>query len=110
MQVKKKFKAVAQKMVVGLGYLAMFDSVDADGSGELDAAEFLQVARQQCFITVENLSDTDVHDIFKSVDTDGSGEVSAKEFTEWLAADDVKASKHERRVKAEFARASLDAV
>ena len=116
---KKKFKFHAVRMVTELGYLAMFAKFDNDGSGDLDAEEFIQVARNACNIEQEVVSDP--RQIFGEVDEDGGGTVSTPEFVKWLQADlidisiarelaDVDQRRGLSAVKRRFQTHSADAV
>ena len=70
----------------------MFAKFDDDGSGDLDADEFIQVARKECNISMSSVSDAELRQIFAQVDADGGGTVSAPEFTAWLRSDHIDIS------------------
>ncbi|CAG9463655.1 unnamed protein product [Pedinophyceae sp. YPF-701] len=57
---------------------ALFDSIDADGSGAIDGEE-LQTALEMMGI---HLSDENVAELMEGVDDDGSGELEFEEFVE----------------------------
>jgi calmodulin len=57
----------------------MFQRVDTDGGGEVDAAEFLQLALDLGLMIT--LAEMNV--IFGEIDLDGSGEIDFDEFSEW---------------------------
>ena len=58
---------------------AMFDALDADGSGELDRDESRQLMDQLFPL----MSDEDFASAFAQIDADGDGEVSFDEFAAW---------------------------
>ena len=69
---EKKFNAVAK---------AAFDSVDTDGSGEIDRDELQKVMNNIADdMGTEPPSDEDIKEVFTHLDTDKSGKIDFKEF------------------------------
>ena len=62
------------------GLRRLFDAIDADGSGSLDAEEIGKL----CEDMGAKLSDEELELAVRAIDTDGSGEVSFDEFCEWI--------------------------
>jgi hypothetical protein len=62
----------------------VFDEIDLDGSGELDADEFT-AAMRGCF--GDSMSQADIDDTMELVDTSGDGEVSFEEFEAFAKAE-----------------------
>ena len=56
-----------------------FSSIDEDGSGLLEYAEF----RRLCRRIDARISDEDIKRTFEAIDSDGSGEVDFEEFATW---------------------------
>ena len=60
----------------------LFDKIDDDGSGELDADEFfsfIQLVNSDC-----SRENSDM--MFKLIDSDGSGSLELNEFRDWIEA------------------------
>jgi Ca2+-binding EF-hand superfamily protein len=83
-QLRAKFRTAARQAVATVGFTAVFARYDADGSGELDLAEFTQAVRQDLKVEPQLVSDKELGALFTAVDGDGSGEIDATEFVKWL--------------------------
>ena len=75
-EIKKKFHDVASVAVAKMGWKALFERYDKDGSGEIDSVEFRTAARRDCQIPERDISDAELEQLFKEVDADGSGDVT----------------------------------
>lgn len=64
----------------------LFESYDQDGSGCLEFDEFRQVIRKHGRVSVRDINDIELNQIFKAVDADNSGEIDGREFMNWLQA------------------------
>lgn len=86
----------------------LFDELDSDGSGFLDADE----VKELCKKLGKSLNKSDVEAALNAMDADGSGEISFGEFQPWWEAENVKAAKKREAVgSADLSRiceASLD--
>jgi len=85
-EVKKKFKDVTANIVGTMGWKALFERYDKDGSGEIDFGEFCEAARSDMNIPDTLISDADLQALFAEADDDGSGEMSGEEFSAWILA------------------------
>jgi len=86
-ELKKKLREASKKTVASLGWQALFDRFDDDGSGSLDAQEFIEACREEMDLSEGTVSNDELKLLFKQVDADGGGDISSKEFAEWLASD-----------------------
>ncbi|XRB02275.1 cilia- and flagella-associated protein 161 [Pycnococcus provasolii] len=79
----KVMKQLNRKGANGIfGLRAVFKEMDADGSGQLNAAEFRDALRY-CMI---DITDKELVKVLESLDTDNSGSISPDEFVEALTA------------------------
>ena len=79
----KVMKKLNRKGANGIfGLRAVFKEMDADGSGQLNAAEFRDALRY-CMI---DITDKELVKVLESLDTDNSGSISPDEFVEALTA------------------------
>eukprot|EP01045_Picozoa_sp_COSAG04_P029815 COSAG04_NODE_4995_length_1787_cov_1.034360_1_plen_419_part_00 len=62
----------------------LFKLYDADGGGTLDFDEFKQVVRKHGRISVRDINDIELRQVFDLIDEDGSDEIDGVEFSEWL--------------------------
>ena len=69
----------------------LFEKYDADGSGELDFAEFRMAMRRDGKLNPKHMSDEDLRRVFESIDADSSGVVDADEFYKWCVTVGVHA-------------------
>lgn len=88
-EVKKKLRAATTTSVAALGWQALFDRFDVDGSGQLDADEFIAAVRNEMDISEASVNDDELRLLFEQVDADGGGDVSSSEFAEWLASENI---------------------
>jgi Ca2+-binding EF-hand superfamily protein len=83
-----QFVAVSSERVTQLGWRALFEQYDTDGSGELDRGEFVAAVRKDCKLPAEVVSDEELEELFCMIDTDGSSGISAEEFGALLQVKD----------------------
>jgi hypothetical protein len=57
----------------------IFESIDKDGSGEIDQQEFVGVMRS----LGSDLPEAKIHEVFATIDVDAGGSIDVDEFTEW---------------------------
>eukprot|EP01051_Picozoa_sp_SAG22_P020865 SAG22_NODE_4380_length_1287_cov_1.029461_1_plen_216_part_10 len=86
--VVEHFVAASQAKVQKLGYQGIFKKYDDDGSGELDAAEFINAVRTECKLSTDAVSDDELEELFCMIDSDGSSAIDADEFYEMLTHED----------------------
>ena len=65
----------------------LFRKFDADGSGELDMAEFILAVRKGGKMNKDQMSDRDIRRLFRLIDADGGGEISIAELTTYVWGD-----------------------
>ena len=80
--VKDKLREAVQR--TGCTIKQLCNKYDADGSGDLDFDEFVQIIRVDCYLTEKNLHEDELRSLFKTIDEDGSGEVNAAELESLL--------------------------
>ena len=56
----------------------LFELYDSDGSGQLEFDEFRQVIRKAGRVSVRNINDIELRQVFQMVDVDGSGEIDGR--------------------------------
>ena len=62
----------------------LFDSMDRDGTGDLDISEIKQLAELLfCPDMQRQLTDSEYAVMMHNMDTDGSGQVTFAEFSHW---------------------------
>jgi hypothetical protein len=87
-------EALKQRLTI-LAKRASWESVafagfDEDGSGELDAEEFAQMARHKMGVAAGELSDDMLEQLFRRIDTRGSGTIDAATLKQYLLDDELR--------------------
>lgn len=62
----------------------LFKLYDSDGGGTLDFDEFKQVIRKHGRVSVRDINNIQLRQVFELIDEDGSEEIDGAEFSEWL--------------------------
>ncbi len=75
----RKLQEGTAERVADLGWKRLFESVDTDGNGELDAEEFCAAMRTHG-LSAQEVSDAQLGEVFNLIDMDGGGTLSAEEF------------------------------
>ena len=83
-EIRTKFKEASARAVAEHSFRQLFQTFDADGSGELDRMEFRRAVRDTLQISESTISEKELDTLFDAVDADGSGEVDSTEFVTWL--------------------------
>ena len=83
-EVKKKIRDVTRDIVKEHGWKALFARYDTDGSGDIDFDEFCTAARTDCHIRPEDLSDSELKQLFSDANADGSVGLSCAAFCGWI--------------------------
>ena len=85
--------------------LALFQRVDADGSGELDRAELSLMTRK---VGGFEMSEAEIEAALEQMDADGSGTISAPEFVSWWALEGLATASRQREAGELFDRFDVD--
>lgn len=64
---KKKLREATQNTVAVVGWQALFDRFDTDGSGQLDMAEFIDAVRHDMDISNQIITDDQLRALFQQV-------------------------------------------
>eukprot|EP01043_Picozoa_sp_COSAG02_P050055 COSAG02_NODE_5097_length_4633_cov_3.366343_1_plen_1011_part_00 len=84
----RKLQAQTAERIAELGWKRLFESVDIDGNGELDAEEFCAAMRKHG-LSAQEVSDTQLGEVFNLIDADGGGTLTANEFVSSLRKDET---------------------
>eukprot|EP00750_Incisomonas_marina_P023903 INCI5066.1.p1 GENE.INCI5066.1~~INCI5066.1.p1 ORF type:complete len:1040 (+),score=166.18 INCI5066.1:456-3575(+) len=79
---KKKLEAACYGY--GRNWSRLFQALDADGSGSLDAEEFRLGLRRVARVPRSQLSDRDIRHLFTAIDASSNGRMEATEFVEFM--------------------------
>lgn len=82
-KVKVTMQANVASSVEKFGWQAIFASLDENGDGQVDCAEFIAGLRS-AGLDARMCRDDEIREMFRSVDVDGGGEIDGKEFADWL--------------------------
>ena len=70
----------------------MFDAIDVDGSGEVDAREFIS---SESWKEMTHITEDELDELFESIDADGDGTVSLSEMFKVAFPMASKAQRHQ---------------
>jgi len=80
----------------------VFDKLDTDKSGNLDAHEIKSLLLQLCDSNLDSITDEHVAEVMKELDIDQNGVVDFSEFTLWYVKSEERLKNEERKMFDEF--------